>query len=134
MLAGSKFYPTPLEREMDLKIETRQVEGVTILSCQGRIVFGEESGNLRDTVTQLLNSSHQILLDLSGINHVDSGGLATLVSLNSSARAAGAELKLTGVGTRLHDVLQTTRLNRLFQVYDDQQQAMAAFKEVKVKD
>jgi anti-sigma B factor antagonist len=119
---------------MDLKIETRQVDGVTLLSCQGRIVFGEESGSLRDTVTELLTTRHQILLDLSGVNHVDSGGLATLVSLNSSARAAGAELKLTGVGSRLHDVLQTTRLNRLFQIYDDEQQALAAFKEVKVKD
>jgi anti-sigma B factor antagonist len=121
-----------LEREMDLKIETRQVDGVTILSCQGRIVFGEESGSLRDKVTELLTSTHHLLLDLTGVNHVDSGGLATLVSLNSSARAVGAEMKLVGVGARLHDVLQTTRLNRLFQVYDDEQQAMAAFKEVDV--
>jgi anti-sigma B factor antagonist len=134
MLATSYPRLASLEREMDLKIETRQMEGVTILICQGRIVFGEESGNLRDTVTQLFSSAHQILLDLSGVNHVDSGGLATLVSLNSSALAAEAELKLTGVGARLHDVLQTTRLNRLFQVYDDQQQALAAFKEVKVKN
>jgi anti-sigma B factor antagonist len=118
---------------MDLKIETRQVDGVTILVCQGRIVFGEESGSLRDTVTQLLSSTHQILLDLSGINHVDSGGLATLVSLNSSARAADAEMKLIGVGARLHDVLQTTRLNRLFQIYDGEQQALAAFKELSAK-
>jgi anti-sigma B factor antagonist len=118
---------------MDLKIETRQVDGVTILACQGRIVFGEESGSLRDTVTQLLSSTHQILLDLSGINHVDSGGLATLVSLNSSARAADGEMKLIGVGARLHDVLQTTRLNRLFQIYDGEQQALAAFKEVSAK-
>jgi anti-sigma B factor antagonist len=118
---------------MDLKIETRQVDGVTVLSCRGRIVFGEESGSLRDAVTPLLSSTHQILLDLSGVNHVDSGGLATLVSLNSSARAAGAELKLVGVGTRLHDVLQTTRLDRLFQVYDDEQQALTAFKEVNTK-
>ena len=119
---------------MDLKIETRQVDGVTVLSCQGRIVFGEESGSLRDKVTGLLTSTRQILLDLSGVNHVDSGGLATLVSLNSSALAAGAEMKLSGVGARLHDVLQTTRLNRLFQVYDDEQQALTAFKEIKVKD
>jgi anti-sigma B factor antagonist len=119
---------------MDLKIETRQVDGITRLTCQGRIVFGEESGSLRDTVTQLMSSTHQILLDLSGVNHVDSGGLATLVSLNSAALAAGVELKLTGVGARLHDVLQTTRLNRLFQVYDDEAQALAAFKEMKVKD
>lgn len=117
---------------MDLKIETRQVDGVTILSCQGRIVFGEESGNFRDQVTQSLGSNQRILLDLSGVNHVDSGGLATLVSLNSAALAAGAELKLVGVGTRLHDVLQTTRLNRLFQVYDDEQQALAAFNAAKV--
>ena len=119
---------------MDLKIEARQVEGVTILCCQGRIVFGEESGALRDKVTQRLGSDQRILLDLSGVNHVDSGGLATLVSLNSAALAAGAELKLMGVGTRLQDVLQTTRLNRLFQVYDDEQQALTAFKAAKVKD
>jgi anti-sigma B factor antagonist len=134
MLASSNRCPTPLEREMELKIETRQVDGVTILSCQGRIVFGEESGTLRDKVTQVLTSSQRVLLDLSGVNHVDSGGLATLVSLNSAAVAAGAELKLIGIGARLHDVLQTTRLNRLFQVYDDESQAIAAFKTVKVKD
>jgi anti-sigma B factor antagonist len=134
MLASSNRCPTPLERDMELKIETRQVDGVTILSCQGRIVFGEESGTLRDKVTQVLTSSQRVLLDLSGVNHVDSGGLATLVSLNSAAVAAGAELKLIGIGARLHDVLQTTRLNRLFQVYDDESQAIAAFKSVKVKD
>ncbi len=113
---------------MDLKIETRQADGVTILACQGRIVFGEESGSLRDKTTQLLSSAQPILLDLSGVNHVDSGGLATLVSLNSAALAAGTEMKLTGVGPRLHDVLQTTRLDRLFQVYDDEPQALAAFR------
>lgn len=119
---------------MDLTIETRQAEGVTILACQGRIVFGEESGSLRDKVKQLLGTAGQILLDLSGVNYVDSGGLATLVSLNSSALAAGVEMKLIGLSTRLHDVLQTTRLDRLFQTYDDEQQALASFKEVKVKD
>jgi len=118
---------------MDLKIETRQADGVTILSCQGRIVFGEESGILRDQVTQLFGSTKQILLDLSGVNHVDSGGLATLVTLNTSALAAGTEMKLTGVGPRLHDVLQTTRLNRLFQIYDDERQALESLKEVKAK-
>jgi anti-sigma B factor antagonist len=118
---------------MDLKIETRQADGVTILSCRGRIVFGEESGSLRDTVKQVLSATQQVLLDLSGVNYVDSGGLATLVSLNSSALAAGAEMKLIGLDSRLNDVLKTTRLNRLFQIYVDEQQALASFKEVKVK-
>jgi anti-sigma B factor antagonist len=118
---------------MDLKIETRQADGVTILACRGRIVFGEESGSLRDTVKQVLSATQQVLLDLSGVNYVDSGGLATLVSLNSSALAAGAEMKLIGLDTRLNDVLKTTRLNRLFQIYVDEQQALASFKEVKVK-
>src|SRR5580704_2751342 len=113
---------------MDLKIETRQADGVTILSCRGRIVFGEESGSLRDTVKQVLSATQQVLLDLSGVNYVDSGGLATLVSLNSSALAAGAEMKLIGLDTRLNDVLKTTRLNRLFQIYVDEQQALASFK------
>jgi anti-sigma B factor antagonist len=113
---------------MDLKIETRQADGVTILSCRGRIVFGEESSSLRDKVKPLLGTTQQVLLDLSGVNYVDSGGLATLVSLNSAALAAGAEMKLIGLDARLNDVLQTTRLNRLLQIYVDEQQALASFK------
>jgi anti-anti-sigma regulatory factor len=50
-----------------------------------------------------------------------------LVGLYSSARASGADIKLTGLGQRLRDVLSITKLSTVFEVYDNEQQAMAAF-------
>jgi anti-sigma B factor antagonist len=112
---------------MTLKIETRQADGVTIMSCQGRIVFGEEATALRENLKQVLSSTRQVVLNLAGVSYIDSGGLGTLVGVYSSARAAGAEIKLTGLGQRLRDVLQITKLVTVFEVYDSEQEAIATF-------
>jgi anti-sigma B factor antagonist len=113
---------------MTLKMDTRAVEGVAVVSCSGRIVFGEEANALRDTLKKLLTTSKQVVLNLSGVSYIDSGGLGTLVGVYSSARAAGADIKLTGLGQRLRDVLAITKLATVFEVYDTEQQAIAAFK------
>jgi anti-sigma B factor antagonist len=51
-----------------------------------------------------------------------------MVGVYSSARASGADIKLTGLGQRLRDVLAITKLATVFEVYDTEQQAVAAFK------
>jgi anti-sigma B factor antagonist len=112
---------------MSLKIETRQDHGVTIVSCQGRIVFGEEAAALRENLKRVLSSSRQIVLNLAGVTYIDSGGLGILVGVYSSARAGGAEIKLTGLGQRLRDVLQITKLVTVFEAYDSEQEAIATF-------
>lgn len=112
---------------MNLKIETRQIDGVTVVSCSGRIVFGEEATALRDNLKRVLTQSRSIVLNLSGVSYIDSGGLGTLVGVYSSARSAGADIKLTGLGHRIRDVLQITKLATVFEVYDNEQQAVASF-------
>jgi len=113
---------------MSLKVETRHADGITIVSCHGRIVLGDESGGLRETLKRALSSSRQVVLNLSDVEYIDSGGLGTLVGIYSSARAAGADIKLGGLGARLRDVLQITKLVTVFEVYDTEQQAIAAFR------
>jgi len=112
---------------MSLKIDTRQADGVTVLSCHGRIVFGEEATTLRDNLKRILGSTRQIVLNLSDVSYIDSGGLGTLVGVYSSARASGADIKLSGLGQRLRDVLQITKLVTVFEVYDSEQEAIATF-------
>ena len=112
---------------MTLKIDSHEADGVVIVNCQGRIVFGEESAHLRESLKSLLASSRKLILNLSGVSYIDSGGLGTLVGVYSSARSAGADIKLTGLGKRLRDVLQITKLVTVFEVYDNEQQAIAAF-------
>jgi anti-sigma B factor antagonist len=112
---------------MNLKIDTREADGVTIVSCQGRIVFGEEATALRENLKRVLESTRQVVLNLAGVTYLDSGGLGTLVGVYSSARASGADIKLTGLGQRLRDVLQITKLVTVFEVYDTEQEAIGAF-------
>lgn len=113
---------------MTLKLDTRQTDGVTIVSCAGRIMFGEDASALRERVKQLLGSTKEIILNLAGVSNIDSGGLGTLVGLYSSARSSGADIKLTGLGPRLRDVLAITKLSTVFEVYDSEAQALAAFR------
>jgi anti-sigma B factor antagonist len=112
--------------DMNLKMEKRLDNGITIVSCYGRIMFGEEANALRDSLKQALSKTPRMVLNLSGVTYIDSGGLGTLVGVYSSARGAGADIKLTGLGQRLRDVLQITKLATVFEVYDSEQEAVAA--------
>jgi anti-sigma B factor antagonist len=113
---------------MSLKVETRQLDGVTVVSCHGRIILGEESAGMRETLKRALTSSRLLVLDLSDTSYIDSSGLGTLVGVYSSARASGADIKLAGLNQRLRDLLQITKLVTVFEVYDNVQQAIAALK------
>ena len=111
---------------MNLKIEKRVVDGIAIMTCHGRVMFGEEATALRDNLKEALKDTPRLVLNLSDVTYIDSGGLGTLVGVYSSARAAGADIKLTGLGQRLRDVLQITKLATVFQVFDTEQEALAA--------
>ena len=113
---------------MQLRISTRTIDGVLIVDCNGRIVFGEESANLRDTVKKLINDNKHIVLNLSGVSYIDSGGLGTLVALYTSAQTNGGKIKLASLTPRVGDLLQVTKLVTIFEVYDNEEQAVQSFR------
>jgi len=112
---------------MALNITATQIGEAVILRLSGVIYFGEESASLRLRVKDLLASSRQIVLDLTGVTHIDSGGLGTLVGLYTSARKAGAEIKLANLGTHPKEVLQITKLVTVFEIYERAEDAAASF-------
>ncbi|HUK26088.1 MAG TPA: STAS domain-containing protein [Terriglobales bacterium] len=112
---------------MNLKIESHTADGVAVVSCQGRIVVGEEASALRQEVKHILPANGKIVLNLAGVTYIDSTGLGTLVGIYSSARSAGGDIKLCGLGHRFRDVLQITKLATVFEVYESEQQAVEAF-------
>ena len=113
---------------MQLKLSTRTVDNVLIVDCAGRIVFGEESGYLRELVKKLIADKHQLVLNLSGVTYIDSGGLGTLVALYTSARNNGVAVKLANLTQRVGDLLQVTKLLTVFDVYDSEDQAIQSFR------
>ena len=113
---------------MSMKLATRQIDGVTILDLSGRIVLGEGSVQLRDTIKELLAKGQKhILLNLGDVNYIDSSGLGELVSAYTSVKNAGGELKLLQLTKKVHDLLQITKLYTVFDVKDDEAKAVAAF-------
>ena len=113
---------------MSMKLKTRQVDGVTILDCSGRITLGEGSVQLRDAVRDLLSKgSKQILLNLGDVTYIDSSGIGELVSAFTTVRNQGGDLKLLNLTKKIHDLLQITKLYTVFDVKEDEASAVASF-------
>jgi anti-sigma B factor antagonist len=114
---------------VNLKVSTRQVDGVSIVDCSGRITLGEGSVVLRDTVKDLLGKGHKkILLNLGDVNYIDSSGIGELVSAYTTAKNQGGELKLLKLTKKVHDLLQITKLYTVFEVKDDEAAAVKSFR------
>ena len=114
---------------MSMKISTRQVDGVTVVDCSGRITLGEGSVTLRENISQLLSKNQKkILLNLAEVNYIDSSGIGELVSAFTTVRKQGGDLKLLNLTKKVHDLLQITKLYTVFDVQDDEAAAVGSFK------
>ena len=108
-------------------METDISGGVVILYCAGRLVFGDETAAFRERIKNILMGTQQIVVNLSGIEYIDSGGLGTLVGMLASTRNRKGEIKLVRPNQRVADLLLRTRLNTVFKSYDSDDDAIAAF-------
>ena len=113
---------------MQLKVATRTKDGILVVDCVGRIVFGEESALLRETIKKSVSENNRIVLNLGEVNYIDSGGLGTLVALRTTALNAGGTIKLTNLTKRVGDLLQVTKLLTVFDVYDSEAEAVESFR------
>jgi len=113
---------------MQLKLAKKTVDGILVVVCSGRIVFGEESSMLRDEVKKDLLENKRIVLNLGDVNYIDSGGLGTLVALHTTALSAGATIKLANLTKRVGDLLQVTKLLTVFDVHDSEYKALESFR------
>lgn len=113
---------------MALKMNQREVDGVTVVALDGRIVLGEESNAMREKVKTLVaEGKKKIVLNMDNITFIDSAGLGTLVAAHHSAKGQGASLRLCSLGTKFQEVLQITKLMTIFEVYNSEAEAVASF-------
>jgi len=101
---------------------------VVILYCAGRLVFGDETAAFRERIQNILLGTQQIVVNLSRIEYIDSGGLGTLVGMLASTRIRHGEIKLVCPNQRVADLLQRTRLNTVFKSYETDDEAVTAFR------
>ena len=112
-----------------MKITTRTVGDVQILDCSGKITLGEGTMAVRNTVRDMLkNNGKKIILNLADVNYIDSSGIGELVSTYTTVTNSGGQLKLLSLTKKIQELLAITKLLTVFQVFDNEQSAIASFK------
>jgi anti-anti-sigma factor len=113
---------------MVLNITTSRIGGVIVVYLSGPMLFGKESATLQISVKDLLNKSHQIVLDLGGVTHFDSGSVGDLVAVYASARKVGGTIKFANLADHTKEVLQITNFLTVFEIFGKTEDAIASFK------
>ena len=112
-----------------MKTTSRNVDGIEILSLQGKITIGSGDVQLRDLISQCMNDGKtNILLDMSGVSTIDSSGIGELVGSFTTVTNRGGRLKLLHLPGKVSDLLQVTQLITVFEVHENEAAAVASFK------
>ena len=110
-----KLKETMLMESVMLTIDVEKADDVTVVHCGGRLVRGADVSTLRDAVVSEKNT-RIVVLDLSELEFMDGGGLNAFVSLHHWARHHGIQLKLVNPSRFINEMLDCTRLNRVFEI------------------
>jgi anti-sigma B factor antagonist len=113
---------------MDLQIETREQEGVTVVACQGKLILSDETTQFGNQVRALLEQNPVIVMDLSGVTYADSSGIGTLMGLFVAARACKGEIKFAQPSDRLAKVLKSMQLVGVLGMYPHVDDAVRSLK------
>lgn len=113
----------------ELNISERQAGDVTVLDMDGKITIGEGSVALRTAIRRLLEEGKKkILLNLGGVGYIDSSGIGELVSSFTAINKESGQLKLLNLTQKLQDLLAITKLLTVFDVYENEADALNSYK------
>jgi anti-sigma B factor antagonist len=113
---------------MSLDIQQREHESVTILDLKGRITVGPEASALREKVVGInAAGTRNLVLNLKGVDYIDSTGLGALVIIATSLRKNQGNVKLVNLSKRNIELLIMTKLATVFEIFNDEQDAVNSF-------
>ncbi len=113
----------------ELNIKERQGGDLTILDLDGEIRIGGGSTELRSAIRKLVaDGKKKILLNLGGVRYIDSTGIGELIASYTTVQRDGGQLKLLNLTEKVQDLLVITKLLTVFDVYEDESEALSSFK------
>jgi len=113
---------------MKLQLTTRELDGIVVIDATGRLTLTDSHTRLRDLIHVFTgNGRKRFLLNLAGVEFMDSDGMGELARCFSTVRQHGGDLKLVQVNERVRHLLEITRVITLFDVYIEEKAALRAF-------
>ena len=123
----SQTQPVYGQRRVKLNLQVSAGNGVTVVHCRGRIVYREEAIVLSERIAEFLPHTHGLILDLSGVEMIDSAGLGELVVVLMWVQASGCSMKLAAPIHRIQELLQLTNLASIFKIHPTLEDALQSY-------
>jgi anti-sigma B factor antagonist len=113
--------------DASFSIKIRQAGVVSLVDVSGRLT-SFETGALRDSISRLLKQGHKdIVLNLSGLQYLDSSGIGELARVYVSVVQQSGQMKVIGLSSKIEEVLKITHLYQVFPEFPDEEAALKSF-------
>ena len=111
-----------------MKSEIRDHGDVRVINLSGKITIGSGDVKIRELIdSALAEGKKNIVFDLTGVSSIDSSGIGELVACYTTVAKQDGQLKLLRMSPKINDIMQVTQLITVFDVFEDEQEALASF-------
>ncbi len=110
-----------------MEIVQEQVNGADVLRLEGRL-DASSAKEIKDRISDLAkNKRVNLVVDMAGINFIDSSGLGSLVASLRSVNKLGGDIRIASLQDQVRAIFELTRLHRIFEIFDDSLTAAKSF-------
>ena len=113
-----------------INVAVRGSGEITVYDVSGRLTLGDPVTQLNEEIRPMIDAGRRkIVLNLPDLVYVDSAGMGALVGVLKAVREAGGMLRLSGLTTKVRVLLETSALDRVFEIYPDEASALLSFEQ-----
>ncbi len=112
-------------------MELTQIDknNVTVLKLEGKLMGGPDATQLHESLHKLIDANiKNVVIDLKGVDWINSSGLGILISGLTTVRNSGGNLCLAQPSDKIKNILTITKLSSVFKSYDNLDEAITSFK------
>src|SRR3972149_2243719 len=107
-----------------MQIKEKIDNSVAVLSFKGDLLGEPETSNVRDKIHSLVSDNmKRIVIDMSGVNYMNSSGIGALIACLATVTNGGGELRLANVGGKVQNLFVITQLVKVFDTYETVERA-----------
>jgi anti-sigma B factor antagonist len=111
-----------------MDFSTEEKGGVIILTVQGEMVGGPDAALLTERLRDFTDEKkNKIVMNMESVGFMNSSGLGILIGALTTVRNSGGDVKLLHLSKRLQDLIRITKMDRVFDVFENEDEAIGSF-------
>jgi len=112
-----------------MKFKAKEVKDVTVIELDGNVMGGPDASALNEFLhTLIAEEKHHVVVDLKAVSFINSSGLGMLIGGLTTMRHAGGEMKLARASKKVENLLEMTKLLKVFDLHKNVNDAVASFR------